>query len=366
MGFLQATRQNFLPAPVMTYAAGQTTYSVLPKVGLIRRVVLLFSGTLTVVMGAGTTALGTEAPFNVASRIRLTANGNTSLFDAGGYGAMLTSLFGAYGFAGFGGRPRVPDAALVPGPAAAAFAAANFAAGIANGANVWNFGIEIPLGLSDDWRDPIGLVLAASPDTVLQVEVTWAPTLTAVAAARAVPVTVDAGGVATATLAMTCTPVVEFFTVPASPADYPDLSRVHTWTEVGPQTIAANGDQDVVIQRGNTVARIAHSVWTNSAPDGTNVANRSLRFNSNEVPYQTTRQLDAYLQRERMVRDLPDGVYVWDLWNSGTPRDAINTLNLNDLTSRLTLAGAVIAGTSDIRTWVEQVIRLSGATAGSA
>jgi hypothetical protein len=363
MGFLQATRQNFLPAPVMTYAAGQTTYSVLPKVGLIRRVILLFSGTLTVVLGGGTTALGAEGPFSVASRIRLTANGNTSLFDAGGWGAMLTSLFSAYGFSGFGSRPRVPDSATVPGPTASAFSAANYAAAVAD-ASAWRFGIEIPLGLSDDWRDPIGLVLAASPDTVLQIEVTWAPTLYSTTASRNVPITTT--GAATASLAMTCTPIVEFFTVPASPADYPDLSRVHTWTEIGPQSITANGDQDVVIQRGNTVARIVHSVYTNTAPDGTNVSGRSLRFNSNEVPYQTTRQLDAYLQRQRMVRDLPDGVYAWDLWNSGTPRDAINTLNLNDLTSRLTLAGATIAGTSDIRTWVEQVIRLSGATAGSA
>jgi hypothetical protein len=79
-----------------------------------------------------------------------------------------------------------------------------------------------------------------------------------------------------------------------------------------------------------------------------------------------TRQLDAYLQRERYARDLPDGVYVWDLWNSGTPRDAIQTLALNEITSRLTLSGATIAPRSDIRTLTEQLISLTGQTTGSA
>lgn len=363
MAFNQATRQNFMPGPVLTYAAGQTTYSNLPKVGLLKRILLLVTGTATITVGGGAATLGTEGPFNLISRIRLVANGNTALFDCSGWGAMIASLFSAYGFSGYGGRPVIPDTATVPGVANSVFSAANYAAGVANGANTWNFALEIPLGLADDWRDPVGLILAAAPDTQLTLEVTWASSFGA-AAARSVPVstTVDA----TATFAGTATPYVEFFTIPASAADYPDLRRIHVWTEVGPQTITANGDQDVVLQRGNTLQRIIHGVWTNTAPDGTNVSGRQLRFNSNEIPYQSSRQLDAVLQRKRYVRDLPTGWYVWDLWNSGTPRDAINTLNLNEITSRLTLAGATVSGTSDIRTLTEQLITLTGAATGSA
>lgn len=365
MAFNANTRQNWLSAPAMQYAAGQTTYSVLPKVGLIRRVICLLEGTINVNLGAGSAQLGAEGPWSLIRRIRLVANGNTALFDTSGYGALIASLFSAYGFSGFGSRPRIPDSATVPGPSASAMAAAVFAAGIANGNNTWRFGLEIPLALSDDWRDPIGLILAAAPDTVLQLEVTWASTFAA-AAARDVPVTVAGGATASVTQA-TLTPFVEIFTIPRSPADYPDLRRIHVWTEIGPQVIAANGDQDVVLQRGNTLMRIAHLVWTNSAPDGTNVRRRALIFNAHEQPYQVTRQLDAYLQRERYARDLPDGTYVWDLWNSGTPRDAINTLALNEIVSRLSIDGATIAGTSDIRTLTEQLISLTGAqTTGSA
>lgn len=360
MPFNKATRQNFLPAPAISYAAGQTGYSILPKVGLIRRVIALVAGTVT--YSSTGTALNAEGPWSAISRIRLTANGNTALFDCSGYGAMVTSLFSAYGFQGAGGRPRIPDSATVPGPTATAFSAANFAAGVASGANTWAFAIEIPLALGDDWRDPVGLILAAAPDTVLTLEVSWCSTFQSTAASRTSP---SYHATTTATVALTCTPYVEFFTIPSSPADYPDLRRIHTWTETGPQTITANGDQDVVLQRGNTVMRVAHIVWTNSAADGTNVTGRQLRFNSNEIPYQVSRQLDAFLQRERMVRDLPDGVYAWDLWNSGTPRDAVNTLNLNDITSRLTVSGATISGTSDIRTLTEQLITLSGAATGS-
>lgn len=362
MPFNRATRQNFLPAPVIAFAAGQTGYSQIPKVGLIARIICLVSGTLTTV-GVGGVTLGPEGPWSLISRIRLTANGNTALFDTSGYGAMVASLFSAFGWSGFGSRPVIPDSATVPGPAATAFSAANFAAGVAQGANAWTFALEIPLMLANDWRDPIGLVLAAAPDTQLQLEVTWTAAVTPTAVSRSSP-TFHAAN--TGSFVGTLTPVVEFFTIPASPADYPDLRRIHTWSESGPQAIVANGDQDVILQRGNTLMRVAHLVWTNSAADGTNVASRQLRFNSNEIPYQVSRQLDAVIQRKRYVRDLPDGAYLWDLWNTGTPRDAINTLNLNDITSRLTLAGATIAGVSDIRTLTEQLINLTGAATGSA
>lgn len=361
MPFNRATRQNFLAAPAITFALGQTGFSILPKVGLLKRIIALFEGTITL-SGAGST-LGPEGPWSIISRLRLTANGNTALFDASGYGSMITSLFSAQGFSGYGGRPIVPDSATVPGPTATAFSAANYAAGVANGANTWRFAIEIPLALADDWRDPVGLILAAAPDTVLQLEVTWCAAAIATATSRSAPITHATN---TVTVSATLTPFVEFFTIPASPADYPDLRRIHTWSEQGPQNITANGDQDVVLQRGNTLMRVAHLVWTNTAADGTNVSGRELRFNSNEIPYKVNRQLDAVLQRKRYVRDLPDGVYVWDLWNTGTPRDAINTLNLNEITSRLTLAGATIAGTSDIRTLTEQLIQLTGAASGSA
>lgn len=362
--FNAATRQNFLQAPPIAYALGQTLTSVLPKVGLLKRVILLFAGVNTVTLGGGTAALGSESPWSLFTRIRLLANGNTALFDMSGWGSMISSLFTAYGYSGIGGRPRIPDSATVPGPVATAFAAANFAAGVAGGANTWTFGIEIPLGLSDDWRDPLGLVLAAAPDTVLQVDVTFGATFFSTVASRNTPILTT--GAATAVLTGTVTPIVEFFTIPRSQADYPDLTRIHTWSEIGPQVITGNGDQDVVLQRGNTIMRVIHDVYTNSVPDGTNVSNRQLRFNQNEIPYQFTRQLDAYLQRERMVRDMPDGIYIHDLWNSGGPRDAINTLSLNEITSRLTVAGATIAGVSDIRTFMEQLIQLQGPAAGSS
>ena len=365
MPFLRATRQNFLPVSSIDYAAGDTKTVRLPQVGLLARVICIFEGTNTITLGGGTAALGAEAPFSLVQRLRLVANGNTNIFDMSGYGAMIASLFSAYGFSGYGSRPRVPDSATVPGPAATVMAAANYGAGVSAGANTWRFGLEIPLKIADDWREPLGLILAAAPDTVLELQVTWGATLYSTTAARTTPVTVTGAAVAAMTAAKLY-PFVEYFTVPASEADYPDLRRLHTWTEQGPQNIAANGDQDVVLQRGNTLKRVAHLVWTNGAADATNITDLELRFNQNEVPYKLKRLLLAYVQRQRYVRDLPDGVYVHDLWNSGTFRDAINTLNLNEITSRITTSGATIAGTSDIRTLTEQLIQLTGAVAGSA
>jgi hypothetical protein len=52
MPFNQATRQNFLPAPVAAYTAGQTVYSNIPKVGLLKRIICLVTGTITVAWAA--------------------------------------------------------------------------------------------------------------------------------------------------------------------------------------------------------------------------------------------------------------------------------------------------------------------------
>jgi hypothetical protein len=368
MAFLRATRQNFLPVQSIDYAAGDTKVQRLPQVGLLARVILIFEGTMTVTLNGGTAALGAEAPFSLIQRLRLVANGNTNLFDCSGYGALIAALKSAYGFAGYGGRPRILDSATVPGPASSTFSAVNYAAGVNAGANTWRFGLEIPLKIADDWRDPIGMVLAAAPDTVLELHVTWGATLYQAAASRSVPVDTDAGALATAALTNAkLYPFVEYFTVPASESDYPDLRRLHLWNEQGPQVIAAAGDQDVVLQRGNTLKRVLHIAWTNSAADATNISQLELRFNQSEVPYSMRRLLIAYLQRQRNVRDLPDGVYEHDLWNSSTFRDAINTLNLNEVTSRLIVGtGATIAGTSDIRTLTEQLVQLTGAVGGSA
>ena len=265
MAFNDKTRQNFLPAPVINFSTvglGQTGYSILPKVGLLRRVILLFNGVITVTEDATPhhATLNPEGPFSLFSRIRLTANGNTALFDTSGYGAMIAGLFSAYGFSGFGSRPRIVDSATAPGPAATAFSALNYAAPSAAGANTWNFGLEIPLGLADDWRAPIGLILAAAPDTVLQVEVTFAATLISTAVSRQIPL-IAAGTTSAVVTSATVVPFVEFFTIPADPANYPSLNTIHTWTQLGAQPIQQAGDNDVVIPRGNTVMRLVHGVW---------------------------------------------------------------------------------------------------------
>ena len=366
MAFLRATRQNFLPVQSIDYAAGDTKVQRLPQVGLLARVICIFEGTNTITLGGGTAVLGAEAPFSLIQRLRLVANGNTNLFDMSGYGSMVASLKSAYGFAGYGGRPRIIDSATAVGPAATVMSAVNYGAGVSAGANTWRFGLEIPLKIADDWREPIGMILAAAPDTVLELHVTWGATLYSTVASRNVPVTVTGAAVAALTNAKLY-PFVEYFTVPANTSDYPDLRRLHLWNEQGPQVIASAGDQEVVLQRGNTLKRVLHILWTNSAADATNVSDLNLVFNKTEIPYKLKRLLVAYLQRQRNVRDLPDGVYEHDLWNSSTFRDAINTLNLNEITSVLTVGtGATIAGTSDVRTLTEQLIQLTGAVGGSA
>jgi hypothetical protein len=348
MSFLTATRQNITELPAQAYDGNKKTF-VLPKVGLLSRLFLTFTGTNTVTLGGGTAAVSQFTAYNLIKRIRVLANSGASIFDVTGYGAYVINLLG-------GKQATMIDSLYDAGTDALVYAAP-----VAAGANTWQMGLEIPIAINE--RDPIGLVLLQNNSTTITVEVEF-NTLYGLADDGSVAVLVTGAAVAAMTAA-TVGLSMEYFTVPRSQEDYPALNVVHQYLEEQ-LTFAATGPQIVTLQRGNTYLQLIHMLTCNTAINSAAVERLRILYNQSEVPYNVPARVQSLLQRKRYGSDLPKGVFVHDWYmsngcpNLGNSRDFINSAAVTEFQSEVTVAaGTTVTGTTNLRTIKRQLIQIA-------
>lgn len=347
MSFIDATRQNFTQLPAQAYTNEGRLYFDLPKVGLLSRLFLTVKGTMTVTPGTGSATLGERKAFNMIKRIRLIANSGASIFDVSGYGTYLINNV-------LRKANEIKDSVVDEG-----IDAEVYGAGVASGANAWKFGLEIPIAINE--RDPIGLVLLQNNATQLTLEIEFNPVYGANAVIAPIVVTGDA----VASFAGNVGVMMEYFTVPRTKEDYPALNVVHQWLEQQ-DAIASAGAWNKALLRGNTYMRMIHYVTLNNALNTTDVDKLRVLYNQSEVPYTIDKLPQLFLQRSRYGKDLPKGTFVHDWYMSsgqvglGTSRDFINSANVTEFQSEVTLASgaSVPAGSSFINTITEQLIKI--------
>jgi hypothetical protein len=348
--FNAATRQKFVMVPVPdAFVAGAVQRVLLPKVGLLSRVFLHFTGTLTVTIGAGSSTAAPRGPWNIANRIRLLANSTLPLFDTSGFGAYVASLLSRW--VGVFARPgsfatafTIADTPQYEPPAIAEVA--RYA--VANGANTVEFSLELPVKLTE--QDPIGLVIAQNPQTQLTIEIQNG---------TLADLTTLAGG-ATATLTGQWAIGIEYFEAPASEAAMPDMSFVHVWQEQR-TPVAATGINDLTLLTGDTYLRVAHIVQLNGTLNRADVTRLGVIFNSADQPYNLDRWLQLYRQRRIYGKDLGDGIFVHDFFVPETQRDMVNSALYSDLRSRVEIAAGATLGTGNnfIDTVVEKLVQVA-------
>jgi hypothetical protein len=346
--FETATRQNLRPINQMDYVSAGRVAQSLPRVGYLARLYLHFSGTATVALGGGTATLSTKGPWNTWSRIRVLANQGTDIFNVSGYGAYLLELISMY--------RRDPQRS--PDLAAAYAGAYLFGAAVASGANVWEFGLGIPIVPNE--RDMAGILLLQSEMLTTQLVLEYATAYGLVSQDFPVVTT----GAATVTLVGTSYPELEIFTVPAAPGDQPPLTTLHQTLELV-QPIAATGDQVVNLLRANTYMKLIHVVELNGALDTVDVGRLQFRYNNSETPYDLSLRHQLQLQRRRYGTDLPVGSFVWDFFNQGLTnfgggRDFVDGSSVAELQSIVSInTGATLgSGNNQLRTISEQLVNL--------
>lgn len=348
--FIDNTRQNFTELPKQSVVEGGRLYFTLPKVGLLSRLFLRVEGTCTTVDGSGSLALSDRGVWNFIKRIRLIANSGASIFDVSGYGTYLINTLSKMGVD--------PDSIgdIDRGARTEVFAAPI----TADAANAWKFGLEIPIAIND--RDPIGLILLQNNATQLVLEVEF----NNCGGANNLVAPVVLTGNATAVFSGTCGVMMEYFTTPRNAADYPPINIIHQWLE-NQDAIPGVGAFTKSLLRGDTYMKMIHSVTLAGALNTTDVDKLRILYNQSEVPYNIDKMSQLMLQRSRYGKDLHKGCFVHDWYyssglpNLGTSRDFINSANVTEFQSEVTInSGATAtAGTSWLNTITEKLIRIA-------
>jgi hypothetical protein len=346
MPFLEQTRQNFRQAGALTYASAQPTQLAIPRVGYLSKIVIHVTGVMTLVTGTGTHVLSEKGPWALLRRVRFQVGSGTELYNTSGYGNYLVNRMLKMQF-------RNED-----GEVGAAYASQIYQAGVAAGANNWDFYLIIPVVPND--RDLVGLILLQAEGVVTNLLLEWQ---VAGGATSDFPVVLT--GNATAAFAGRADIYLETFTVPALVEDQAPLDRVHQIIErIDP--ITAIGDVTLKMLEENTYLRIMHSVEVNGALNTTAVESLRFRYNVTDVPYEYDRQTKLFMQRYDYTKDFPVGFFYWDFFNQGYPnyggdRDLVQASGLAELESIIKIASGTTLGSNNniVRTITQQLVQVS-------
>jgi hypothetical protein len=297
-GFPANTRRKVVRQPGLVYpAGGGLTEMQIQSTGLLSRIWLRVTATI-----AGPGAV--PNPFGVSSilrRVRLIANSGQEIYSVSGPGyawLLQDHLESEYGPATPQNQGRVA---------------------VVNG--TYNLDMLIPVSVN--FMDFTGLLLVQSRQIIVTLQVDWE---TEVAVN-------GAGTVITAT----ATPYVEFYTLPASPEDAPDLTRAHVILQ---NDMAVPGAGEFVYQPIQTPVYLQLVHGLNYGVAGADDVDRvQLRVEQSNYIY------DSWIDQLNMEWNTfhlgarPAGIWAFDfmassgLGNYGGARDRLDTRSLTSFES---------------------------------
>lgn len=311
MAFNEATRREIqqLPQQAMADGGGNTIRVDLPRVGIASHIYLAIRGS---VVNGGTAPTGPN-PLGYAAllrNVRVSANNGNDIFNVSGVGYNYLL------------RP-ILELGDDPVPQSTARQAINTAAGATT-----NFNLDMIIPLAINLRDPIGLVMLQSDQTLLTLQITF-EMANAMQTAN------------TGTWSCMVTPYIVFFTVPANRADWPAFNLIHQIVE-DTQQITANGTFTYNWPRGDIYIQTVHGFGVGVA-GADNFSNVQLRMQqttylqNTNTPFLDIENNFVMVGQQRLPGTIPfnfmgtTGLGVYDL-----TRDTIDSSQLTDLATVLT------------------------------
>lgn len=184
--------------------------------------------------------------------------------------------------------------------------------------------IELPLCLND--RDPIGIILAQSPETLIEVKVDFEPEASMIPLEDGVTLEVEE---------ISVQPIVETFSIPAVQEAFPDISVVKLCTS-RTEMFAGNGQNLIDLVTGTIYRKIAFIIEDldgNPFSDDDITSNIDLIFNTADVNYSVPPKLIRHKNEMQFGEEQPKGVYIFDFSDNGIPnyggtRDYIDSTKL--------------------------------------
>lgn len=323
--FAQTTRQNLQMLPAIAGAASSTVTFNIPKVRLSSRIRLMVQATLTATHAANTSYTPNAfAPFTLIRKAAVDMNNGFAPFNLSGKQLYMYSM--------------MRDNAAILGRASSGRGKVVQPVVASNGgtANQIQFVADLPLSLND--RDPVGLVVTQNQETTVTVTVDI----------DAAAVLADAtAGYTYALSNIVITPMVESFSVPATPDAFPDIS-VLKLVQATKQSISGAGQFTVALPVGTTYRKLAFFVEDANGlgvADSALTGNIELVFNQADTPYRISPAILAAMNHEQFGYVLPQGMYAFDfsyqgISNYGGARDYIDTERLTEFWLRFGAASA--------------------------
>lgn len=297
-GFALNTRQKIVAQPQLVKpTGGGMTELEIRRAGLLARIYLRIN-----VVGTGTP--GTPNPLGIASvirRVRVVANSGLELYSMSGPGY---AYIGQHMLEG----ETYPVTSQNQGTSAVA-------------AGTFNLDMVIPIAVS--MMDFTGLVLVQSEQILVTVQVDW----------EADTVVGGTGWTYTGT----CTPYVEFFSVPLDPADAPPLNKAHVVLEEQ-RTVTGAGEYIYEPLRRPTYLQLAHGLGFGVA-GADRITTARVRIEQSNYLFDGDINLINMLWRYQKGYARPNGVWLYDwmassgLGNYGGARDRINTAAITSFES---------------------------------
>lgn len=330
--FAAATRQNWQIIPGTALVEDSTISFTIPKARLMSRTWLKIAGTVTLTHAA-TTALTKKrmAPWGLIKQIRLQVNNGFNPYQISGKGAYIYNSLAAV---------NEMDIITTLGSTAA----------VGGASNDVDILIDLTSVLND--RDPVGLILAQNQETVITVSIDFG---------KIIDLFTDAG-LSSSALAINVTPIVESFTVPASPDAMPDLSVLKLVAEQNFPIAASGSTQIIKLPVGQTYRKIIMNFETAAGVAFTDaqIGNLSLIFNQADIPYNIPGDVLRKINTKCYGGPLPAGVLVLDMSdqgiaNLGGSRDLIDTERLTEF-----WVSFVPGTTGNVQVVSETLTRLAG------
>ncbi|AAP12354.1 MULTISPECIES: hypothetical protein [Bacillus] len=315
--FAQQTRQNFqmLPTKSVTSELSSVEFE-LPKTRLLSRILLNVQAVATLKSNAGTIEKDALSPYGILRRVTLDFNNGFTPFITSGRDLFMYNVLRQ--------RPEV----LYPGANTQSMVYVENKSSTGGTDAKINFTIPIPVSLNE--RDPVGLFLLQNAETNVKLSVD----VDELKKAFKLNVTnndrVDFKS-------MKITPMLETFTIPPMPEAFPDISVlkiVHSKAD-----LFSGGGQNIVKLNVGTIYRklifyIEDADGNPMAPEDFN-GNIELVFNQADTPYNIDPLALTHLNHMQLGYPLPKGMYVFDFSNQGITnlggsRDYIDTERLTE------------------------------------
>jgi len=344
--FRQFTRKQKTPLPAQAATSfGQTLQFRLFNTGLINKILLYFSGTITSGSGAPTGSWGTylPLPYALIKRIRVYTSENVTVWDTSGWGCAYRNLYLKQTYA----MATDPSQYLSTNNRTALYQT-NTGTPAASTAYTFSGWLEVPIGTDDMMM--LGLLLMQNLDVQLFMDIQFATQT-------------DLGTIAgvTYTPNITFYPNVEFFTIPpAESMALPNLKYVHV-TQETLYPFTSNGEVIVRPPIGNVYLSASGIMENNGAQIApTNIGNLQIAYAQTVLPYNETYQQHIAGIKSSYNFTPPDGSFMYD-WYNGIgvpaiyePRDFMNTAQQTDFQMKFNFTG-LTPSSAQIRLITEQL-----------